>query len=134
MTGAVRGKTVPLDNAAVAFADRSACHIHFLPGLEYVQTYDSTRGKITEGFWRYAKLLEHVAGLNGCLGEMPCRRLVDANGTALSESHLHGRIAIRAGSLDLCYAVIRHVKHCNRLTIAIASENASHANLTADKS
>ena len=39
MTGAVRRKTMPLDDARVAFTDGSARDIHLLPNLEYVQTY-----------------------------------------------------------------------------------------------
>ena len=51
--------------------------------------------RLSSTSWRYAKLLEYVAGFNGGLGEMPGRRLVDANGATLSECNLHSRIAIR---------------------------------------
>ena len=48
MTGAVRGKTMPLDDTAVTFADRSARDIHLLPDLKYVQTYDRPRRKVIQ--------------------------------------------------------------------------------------
>jgi hypothetical protein len=68
------------------------------------------------------------------LAKWPAAGLGHAAWTPPTECHLHGRIAVGGGGLDLGHAVVGHVHDRHRHGIAIVGEKPGHANLAADKS
>src|SRR5690348_14002559 len=125
---------MPLDDATVTLADRSPCYVHALPGLKNVQAYNCAGREFFQYLWRYAEFPDDMTGLNGSFGEMSCGRLIDTNRTALPKCNLNSCVTIGGRSLYLRNPIVRYLEHGNRQAVSFASENTSHANLTADKS
>src|SRR4029079_795920 len=132
---ALRVEVVALDDAGKALADRHALHIDALPDLENGPDVELAAGlEVGELIRLRAELAQRLAGLDARLGEMAGEGLVDARGTALAESHLHGGVAVRLGGLDLRHAVVRHIEDRDGRGGAVVGKDASHADLAADQS
>ncbi|VAY88819.1 hypothetical protein CARN8_4060031 [mine drainage metagenome] len=61
-------------------------------------------------------------------------RLGHATGTPFTVSHLNSRIPIRCWRFDLCDAITAHFHDGDWNSLTVISEDARHADFTADKS
>jgi len=131
---AVRGEVVALDDAGETLPDRGAGDVDFLAHLEDVDPDFAADLEVLEIACGDAELPQDGATLDSSLGEVAGHRLGDARGAALPEGHLHGRVAVGVGLLDLRDAVVGDLEHRHRQAVAIVGEDAGHADLAADES
>src|SRR5450631_3500465 len=133
MGGAVRTKIVTLDHTRETLPLGGAGHIDLLAHLENFHGNGAADLEIAERIGSDGKFFQDCPCFDTCLCKVTSLRFCNARCTALAKGHLHGRIAVVVGGLDLSDAIVRHVQHRNRDGCAVVSKDASHANLPADE-